>query len=177
MKYRYLVVAIITPIVLVLDQVTKWAVVKYLPLGHEIPVIPGFFDIVHAQNSGAAFGMFAGADAGFRVPFFYAVAAIAVVVIGLMLWRMRDDERLLPITFALIMGGIAGNIIDRVRFGVVIDFLSVHWKDVTITPSLFGRTYALPLYWPAFNVADSAITIAMVLLVISAFRKPVDSIR
>ena len=158
MKYKYLIVAVISPLIFVLDQLTKWWVSATVQLGGGIAVIPGYFDIVHTQNEGAAFGMLAGATAGFRVPFFYIVAAIAVVVILVMLWRMRDDERLLPLSFALVLGGIVGNILDRVRFGAVVDFLSVHWRDVA--------------HWPAFNVADSAITVAMALLIIAAFKKP-----
>jgi signal peptidase II len=146
-----------------LDQLTKWWVTKAVEVGGEIAVIPGFFDIVHTRNAGAAFGMMAGADASFRIPFFYGIAAVAVVVIALLLWKMRDGERLLPVAFALIIGGIAGNIVDRLRFGAVTDFLSFHWKDAT--------AFSVPLYWPSFNVADSAITVAMFLLIFAAFRK------
>lgn len=164
MKYKYWVVAIISPLVFVLDQLTKWWVMKAVRIGGEMAVIPGFFDIVHTRNTGAAFGMMSGAAASFRVPFFYGVAVVALIVIALFLWKMRDGERVLPVAFALIIGGIAGNIVDRLRFGAVTDFLSFHWKDAT--------AFSVPLYWPSFNVADSAITVAMVLLIITAFRKP-----
>jgi len=164
MKYKYAVVAVISPLVFVLDLLTKWLVSTRMPLGDKISVIPGYLDIVHATNEGAAFGMLAASDASFRVPFFYIVAIIAVVVLFGILWRLRDDERLLPLSFALVLGGIAGNIHDRIRFGAVIDFISVHWRD--------AQLWGYPMYWPAFNVADSAITVAMVLLVIAAFRKP-----
>ncbi len=176
MKYRYLAVLIISPLVVIFDQLTKWLVLTYIPRGHEIPVIPGFFDLVHTRNTGAAFGAMAGVDAAFRVPFFYIVAAVAVVVLAVMLWKMHDDERLLPVSFGLILGGIAGNIIDRLRLGSVVDFLSFHWKDAVVDGSLFSWHINFPLYWPAFNVADSAITVAMGLLVIAAFRKPKDSV-
>lgn len=172
MKYRYKIVAIISPLVFVLDQLTKWLVISTLPLGEKIAIIPGFFEIVHMQNKGAAFGMLAGIESSFRVPFFYGVAAIAVIAMTLMLWKMRDEERLLPLTFALIFGGIAGNILDRIRLGVVTDFISLHWKDAVFSAEVYGFSIRLPLDWPAFNIADSAITIAMVLLIIAAFRKP-----
>lgn len=168
MKYKFTVVVILSPLIFIIDQITKWLVVVRIPLGDKIAVIPGFFDIVHTRNTGAAFGMFAGAAANFRIPFFYIVACVAAVVIAIMLWRMRDDERLLPLCFALVLGGILGNVLDRIRLGSVIDFISVHLRD--------GELWGYPLYWPAFNVADSAITVAMVLLVIAAFRKPKEKV-
>lgn len=172
MRYRYKVALIIGPLIFILDQFTKWWVLAAIPFGEKIVVIPGYFDLVHTQNVGAAFGMFAGTAAGFRVPFFYIMAAVAVAVICIMLWKMRDEERLLPLTFALVLGGIAGNVLDRIRFGAVVDFLSLHWRDVVWTVKLGTREFSIPLDWPAFNVADSAITVAMVLLIIAAFRKP-----
>jgi signal peptidase II len=172
MKKKYLIVLLIAPAVFILDLFTKWWVLKTIPLGGGIEVIPGYFDIIHARNIGAAFGMFADSASTFRVPFFYIIAVLAVIAIAAMLWKMRDDERILPVTFALILGGIAGNILDRIRFGSVVDFLSVHWRDVVFDRTLFGWHLQLPLDWPAFNVADSAITTAMVLLIISAFRTP-----
>lgn len=170
MKYRYLAVLIITPTVFVLDQLTKWLIVMRVRPGEEIVVIPGYFDIIHTRNVGAAFGMMATIDASLRVPFFYLVAAVAAAVILVMLWKMRDDERLMPVAFALVLAGIAGNIVDRLRFGAVVDFLSFHWRDAEAVFSVFGRTFTIVLSWPAFNVADSVITIAMFLLVLSAFR-------
>ncbi len=172
MRYKYAVVAIGSPLIVVFDQLTKWLIMSSIQLGGEVAVIPGYVDLVHTRNVGAAFGMMAGMSASFRVPFFYIVAATAVIAIALMLWRMREDERLLPITFALILAGIAGNIIDRLRFGAVVDFLSVHWRDAVFTGEVWGWHIEIPLSWPAFNVADSAITIAMVLLIVAAFRRP-----
>jgi signal peptidase II len=172
MKYRYKITLIIAPLIFILDQLTKWWVREAIPLGDKVPIIPGFFDLVHTMNEGAAFGMFAGTAANFRIPFFYAVAAVAVVVISIMLWKIHDEERLLPVSFALVLGGIAGNILDRIMFGAVVDFLSFHWKDVIWKVELFGWRLRVPLDWPAFNVADAAITVAMFMLIIAAFKRP-----
>lgn len=173
MRYRYAVVAIVSPLIVVLDQLTKFLIVSFIPLGGEVTVISGYVDLVHTRNVGAAFGMMADLSPSFRLPFFYIVAAGAVVVMAFMLWRAREDERLLPLTFALIVAGIAGNIIDRIRLdGAVVDFLSVHWHDTVLSGDVWKWHIEIPLSWPAFNVADSAITIAMVLLIAAALRRP-----
>jgi len=114
--------------------------------------------------------MFAQMDDGVRQFFFHIVAVVAVVVLAFFFARLSKEERLLPIAISLVFGGIAGNILDRIRFGAVTDFLSAHVRDVAIDWSVFGMRLHLPLNWPAFNVADSAITIAMFLFIISAFR-------
>jgi len=141
-----------------------------MAIGDFIPVIPGYFDIVHVVNKGAAFGMFSGTNASFRTPFFFIVSAVAVVVITVALLKLPSSEKLLALVFSLILGGIAGNILDRIRFGQVTDFLSVHILDKFADFTLFGRHFYFRLEWPSFNIADSAITIAMVLLVWSLFR-------
>ena len=152
----------ITPVVLVLDQLTKWLVVEQLMIGERIPVISGFFDLVHFRNTGAAFGMFSGLASTYRVPFFYIIAVIAVVVLSLYFRSLGPDRRLESVALSLIFGGVAGNIVDRVRYGEVVDFLSFHLGQRML--------FHIPLEWPAFNVADSAITVSMILLVISTLR-------
>lgn len=170
MKFKYKVLFIITPLIFLLDQLTKSLVINYIPFHGSIPVIPGYFDLVFIRNAGAAFGMFAQMDDGVRQFFFHIVAVVAVVVLAFFFARLSKEERLLPIAISLVFGGIAGNILDRIRFGAVTDFLSAHVRDVAIDWSVFGMRLHLPLNWPAFNVADSAITIAMFLFIISAFR-------
>jgi len=171
MSFKYKALLIITPLVFFLDQLTKWLVMKSIPFHGSIPVMSGYFDIVFLRNTGAAFGMFADMGEGIRNIFFYIVAMIAIIVLTAIYARLSHEARLLPIAISLVFGGIAGNFLDRIRFGAVTDFLSVHIRDVAIEWTMFGRNIHMPLDWPAFNVADSAITVAMVLFIISAFRQ------
>jgi signal peptidase II len=140
----------------VLDQLTKWLVRQNIPYGAEIPIIPGFFSLVHASNTGAAFSLFTGNN------FFFiglALAALAVVVFLL----IRDsrapktEQRLNNITkisFGLLASGILGNVTDRIFRGAVTDFLHFYISEYS---------------WPSFNVADSCICIAAGLLILGSF--------
>ncbi len=166
LKYRLLI--IIAPLVFILDQLSKLAVLAWIPEGMRIPIIPGFFDLVHFRNLGAAFGLFSTMSASVRVPFFYAVAAVAAIALGFLYRSLPDRDRLLQVSLALIFGGIAGNILDRVRLGSVVDFLSFHLGDHVLDFSIGGWQVQTALEWPAFNIADSAITVAMILLIWSA---------
>lgn len=164
MVYKYRCFAIITPVIFLLDQLTKWWIVRTIPYGQGFPVIPGYCDLVHVHNTGAAFGMLAGAHATWREPFFYAVSLIATGVIVAVARSLGPRDRLVAVILALVLGGVLGNLLDRIRFGWVIDFVSVHWRDVVVRWHLGRWQWQLPLEWPAFNVADSAITVSMVLL-------------
>ena len=133
--------------VIVLDQVTKaWIMAAFAP-GEVLPVT-GFFDLVLVFNTGAAFSFLAGAG-GWQRWFFVLLAVGISGWIALML-RRHPGERLQSLALALVMGGALGNVVDRLRFGAVADFLSFH---------------AAGWYWPAFNVADSAISVGVALLV------------
>lgn len=169
MTFKYKALLFITPLVFFLDQLTKWLVRKFIPLHDAIPLIAGYFDLVHYQNKGAAFGMFSGMSDQLRLVFFYAVAVLAVIILAVFFVRLAGGY-LLPVAISLIFGGIAGNTTDRIKFGTVTDFISVHIRDVALNFELFGRQFNIPLDWPAFNIADSAITVAMFCLIISAFR-------
>ena len=133
----------------VLDQLTKWATLAYIPLHHEIPIIPGFFNLVHVTNTGSAFGLMRGWF-NFHVVF----GTIMAVVMFVLLFRKSTDQ-LTRFASALILSGIFGNITDRIIHGHVIDFLDFY----------VGRHH-----WPAFNVADSAIVIAVGLFLWASFR-------
>ncbi len=172
MQFKYKVLLIITPLIFIIDQITKWLVIKNIPLFGKIPVVEGYLDIVHYQNPGAAFGLFAQTSQSFRQPFFYIITVAAIIIFAVYFIKLSRNVRLLPITFALIFGGIAGNICDRIRLGVVTDFISVHIQHQAINWTVWGKKVFIPLEWPAFNVADSAITIAMFLLIISIFKQP-----
>lgn len=140
-------ISICTAVVLI-DQLTKWLVVALLPLHERITVIPGFANLVHVRNPGGAFGLFADADVMVRGFLFIGVAIIAAGLICYLHWRTPAQHWPLTAGFALIFGGAAGNLIDRILHGEVIDFMDLH----------IG-TY----HWPAFNIADSAISIGMVI--------------
>ena len=147
MKHKYLWVGSIMGIVLVLDQATKSLVQTYMRLYDVVTVIPGFFNITHVRNKGAAFGVLANLPEFWRSAFFITVTIIAVIALAALI--RKTSERLLVSAFSLIAGGAIGNVIDRIRFGEVVDF--IQW---------YVKTYT----WPSFNVADSAITIGVVLL-------------
>src|SRR3990167_10056096 len=126
MPFKYRCLLIISPLVFVLDQLTKWMVREHIPLHGSIAVIPGYFDLVHVMNTGAAFGMFAGQHAGWRTPFFLGLSIVALVGIGYLLRAVPPRERLFPMVLSLVVGGILGNGLDRIRPSAVVDFLSVH---------------------------------------------------
>jgi len=132
--------------VLILDQVTKALILKHLPLGGSVPVIPGFFAITHVHNPGGAFGFLAGMSAEVRSLLFVAVSLLAAGLIVYFYWQTPLRQRVLAFGLALVLGGAVGNLVDRIRFGIVVDFLDVYIED---------------LHWPAFNVADSAITVGV----------------
>jgi signal peptidase II len=142
----------LTALVIALDQVTKSAIEHSLDLYQSIIVLP-VLDITRAHNTGAAFSFLAGETGWQR--WLFTVLAIAVSV-ALVLWLKRIDlqARVLAAAVALILGGALGNVIDRLRLGHVIDFIHVHWGEH---------------YFPAFNVADSAITIGAALLLLDAW--------
>jgi signal peptidase II len=139
-------------VVLVLDQSSKFWIVSNFSLYEMREMIPGFFNLVYVTNKGAAFSMFASIESPVRHYFFVLVNGGAVIGLTIAAFKMRSDHLLYRISFALIGAGALGNLIDRLRFGAVIDFL-----DFYIT------TY----HWPAFNVADSSICIGVALLFIS----------
>lgn len=168
MKVKYRILIAVAPAIFLVDQLSKLAVASGIELGSRIPVIPGFFDLSHFRNPGAAFGMLAGLPDSFRDPFFYAVSVLAVIFLVYFYLRLGATERVLPLALSLILGGIAGNVTDRLRFGSVTDFFSFHIGDVVIEGDILNWHFSVPLEWPAFNVADAAITVAMFLLFYSA---------
>jgi len=142
--------------VVALDQASKFWVGSRMDLFESIPVIPGFFSITYVRNPGAAFGMFAQAHDLWRMTLLVGVSLVAVTLLTVFFLRSPHAERVSRLAAVLVMGGALGNLIDRLRFGEVIDFLDV----------FVGR-----LHWPAFNLADSAITIGIGLFVVSAWRE------
>jgi len=139
----------ISLVVLILDQVTKWLALEYLLGRPPVKIMPGF-DLQLAYNTGAAFGILDDAG-GWQNTFFVVVAAAISLFIVHQLRRLTRADLQIALAYALILGGALGNVIDRVRQGYVVDF--IHW---------FYGDY----HWPNFNIADSAITIGAVLLIL-----------
>ena len=144
----------ISALVLVLDQLTKHAIISAFQYG-ESRVVLSWFNLVLAHNTGAAFSFLADMP-GWQRPFFIT---LSLVISAVLLWMLRGNHynRLLSAALALVIGGAIGNLYDRVFYGYVVDFIDWH---------AFGR------HWPAFNVADSAICLGAALLIIDSFRKP-----
>lgn len=136
--------------IIILDQLSKFIVQQKLDLGQIIPIIPSFFNLTYVLNPGAAFGFLSGASAAFRGPFFITISVLAVLFILYYRSRHREIGVLPSVALALILGGALGNLIDRLRLGMVVDFLDFYY-----------RSY----HWPAFNLADSAITVGVALMI------------
>jgi len=148
LKTKYTKLAAISALVLIADQITKALVIRHFPLHHAVAVIDGFFNLVHVQNPGGAFGFLAGQGVWVQRAVFIAASCAALGLIGYLYHKAPATHRLMESGLALVFAGAIGNLIDRVRFGRVIDFLDV---------------YVGTWHWPAFNVADSAITVGMVI--------------
>lgn len=154
MAIRYRILLAITTISLVLDQWTKWLVDQNFTLHESVSLIDNFLALTYVRNKGAAFGILA--DSSIRIPFFITVSFIAI---GGILWYYRkisEEQRLLQWALALVFSGAIGNLIDRILYGEVIDFVDAHWFQY---------------HWPAFNVADSAISVGVTLLLIDLWRE------
>lgn len=141
--------------VLALDRFTKWLIESHVSFLDSYSVIPGFFEIVHSQNRGVAFGMFNDSNSEWRTLLLVLGSVAAIVVIGAMLWKAERLDRKTMWGCALILGGAAGNLLDRLLWGQVTDFLLFHVGEYQ---------------WPTFNVADSAIVIGSGLLLLDLVR-------
>ena len=142
---------LISLVIVLLDQLAKLLVVRSMRPGQNIPIVPGFFDLTFVLNPGAAFSLFATLPEWIRNPFFILISVGAAVLIVAYRSRYLRENRLASVSLALILGGAIGNLIDRLRYGVVVDFLDAHIHQY---------------HWPIFNVADSAISVGVTLLLI-----------
>jgi signal peptidase II len=152
MKAKYIILIIVSAVSLALDQASKIFIDRNMDLLQSIVVVQNFFNITYLRNKGAAFGFLA--NTSYRLPFFILVSIIAIAVILVVFARLRSDQKFTAFALSLIFSGAVGNLIDRIRLGEVIDFIYVHWYEH---------------YWPAFNVADSAICVGVFLLAIDMF--------
>jgi signal peptidase II len=141
--------------VLIVDRLTKWLIETHVSFFDSLKVIPGFFDIVRSENSGVAFGLFNDSSSQWRTLLLVLLSLAAVIGVSILLWRPERLDRLSRWGFALILGGATGNVVDRILYGHVTDFLLLYVRDYQ---------------WPAFNVADSAIVIGSVLLALGLLR-------
>ena len=144
-------------VVILADQWTKSLVLAKFAYGESLALIRDWFSLTYVRNTGAAFGFLADANPSFRVPFFLVVPLIAMVVLGLLYRDLPKTSRYRAMSLGLVSGGALGNLIDRVRLGYVVDFLDFHWRTAW--------------YFPAFNVADSAICIGVGILLLSTFKQ------
>ena len=140
-----------TALVVALDQVTKPLVRAKLDLYESVSIVPGFLNLTHVQNTGAAFGILNRVDFPLKTPVLIGLAIVALVSIGVYSMGLPAGQRLARFGLAVVLGGAIGNLIDRVRTGHVLDFVDVYWRDYH--------------FW-AFNVADAAITIGVALLIL-----------
>jgi len=141
--------------IVVLDQLTKLSVHLSMALYQSTPIIDGVFNLTYVRNTGAAFGIFAGSAEIFRRPFLILVSILASGFIVSLLRRLPDGERGLVIALTFVLGGAIGNLIDRIFYGEVIDFFDVYWRNY---------------HWPAFNVADSFITIGVAIALLCLYK-------
>ncbi len=150
----------ISAVTLVLDQASKLAVDGSMQLFESIPLLP-YFNLTYVHNTGAAFSFLAQAG-GWQRWLFAGLAVVMSSIIAVWLYRLKKHETLMAVALSLVLGGAIGNLIDRVAYGYVIDFLDVYYQD---------------WHWPAFNIADSAICIGVGLMLLESFgvgRKVVD---
>lgn len=154
---RIVIFILSTLVIVVCDQVTKFWVVSSIPVNRAIEVIPGFFELVHARNPGAAFGMFSQSASEYRSLFFIAISVVALAVILWFIITTKEMDAYLLAGYIFFFGGAAGNLIDRILYGEVIDFLDF---------------YVGTFHWPAFNVADSSLCIGTACFFLHVFRKP-----
>ena len=150
-KLRYLLISLG---VMVLDQWTKWLVEVHLPHHASEPVIDGFLNMTHVRNTGVAFGLFASDGNGTNWTL-TILGLVALTAVGVYFWLAPSKDRWLLVALALVVGGAVGNLIDRIASGAVTDFIDI---------------YVGAHHWPSFNVADSAITIGILLMAIDSFR-------
>ncbi|MDG4477013.1 signal peptidase II [Thiovibrio frasassiensis] len=143
--------------VVLLDQLSKGLVMAYFAMYELRPVIPGLFNLTYLTNTGAAFGMLAGAQSIWRQVFFVGAAVVAIGIMVFSYRQFRSQGKIFAHAIGLVAGGAAGNLIDRLRFGAVVDFLDF---------------YVGTHHWPAFNVADSAITVGVGLFILGTILYP-----
>jgi signal peptidase II len=136
------------------DQMTKFWVTLHIPKHYSISVVEGFFNLTHIRNPGVAFGLFARHESEYKVLFFVVISIIAIIAILSIFHQSPDNKLMVRVGLILIFSGAVGNLIDRILYGEVIDFLDVFYNG---------------FHWPAFNVADSCITTGVSFMIYDLF--------
>jgi len=154
---RHLPYLLLMAVIVVLDQATKAIVVRSLELHQYVPLVDGLLSLSHVRNRGAAFGLLSDWDVPYQSALLAVLSLAALLAIAFYFMRLPATARLPRVALALVLGGAVGNLIDRVRLGYVVDFVHVYWRQHQ---------------WPDFNVADSAITVGVTLLVLDILRSP-----
>jgi len=149
LKYFPTLFGVVAASVLLLDQTSKALVSATLYMHQVVPVLDGLFNLTRVHNTGAAFGLLAGKASVLRTLFFLGVSLAAMSMVLWLARGLRAGQKIECVALALIFGGALGNVVDRLRLGEVIDFIDLHYRG---------------LHWPAFNVADSAISTGVVIL-------------
>ena len=150
------ILLLISALVIILDRLSKLWIVHHIRPGYAITIIPRVFRLTHVLNTGAAFSLFADSLSPLVVRnALIAFSVIAIIIVGILLWRTGRDLTLTGVALALILGGAIGNLYDRVHLSYVVDFLEVH---------------IVHYHWPDFNVADSCIVIGACLLLLEILR-------
>src|SRR4030042_701836 len=149
MKRKYWILLIFFLVIIVLDQSTKLIIQQTLPLHKQVEIISGFFNLIHVRNTGGAVGIFGGEKGPVGSVLFVVASLIAVGILVILFLRVKEHEKTLAFSLALLLSGAIGNLIDRVSYGEVVDFLDFHVSST---------------HWPAFNIADSAISIGIGLM-------------
>ena len=162
MRNKYFLLFVISGVLIVMDQYTKFMVTLHIPLNYSVEVIEGLFNLTHIRNSGVAFGLFADQQSEYKALIFIVISTIAILAILIIFHQNPKEKKLVQTGLILIFSGAIGNLIDRTLHGEVIDFF-----DFIINGHRF----------PAFNIADSCITIGVALMVADLFsgKSPSDS--
>jgi signal peptidase II len=156
LKAKYIRFVVVVALVVAADQITKGLVLKLMPMFKSIVIIPGFFNLTHVHNPGGAFGFLAQNGSPWRHWMFLAAAGVALAMILYFYQQTPRSHSYLGLGLALIFGGAIGNLIDRLRFGEVVDFLDF---------------YVSHMHWPTFNVADSAVTVGVGIFILHILSK------
>ncbi len=148
---RYVILGLVSTAIILLDQATKLHIMQTMRLYESFPVIADLFNITYIRNPGAAFGLLASSSSLFRLVFFGIASVCALVLLGMIFVRLREDDLMGQLSVIAIFGGAIGNLLDRLRYGEVIDFFDF---------------YVGAYHWPAFNVADTAISVGVFFLIL-----------
>ena len=147
---KYTILIGVAGFTVILDQITKAVILKFVPLFDSRVIIPGLFNITHIHNPGGAFGFMATQAPAYRHFLFLGISLLALCLIFYFYIKTPEKQHFLSVGFALIFGGALGKMIDRIRFGKVVDFLDIYLGNQ---------------HWPAFNVADSAISVGVAIFI------------